>query len=703
MKNVNESHGDNIRGDSDDDIQVDLLHNMGHVYREVLKKINEGIILYTGDNSIVYANPVAINMLCRENNEMYGKNIHDFIDPGYRETFQRNSAMAACEGVDLDFLHSDGIKVPVRAVNSTMALDQDSLHLVSFSNMGEQAELKKTLRESGIKFRTLIEHSSEIIAVLDGDGNFEYCSESVMNMLGYSPYEIAGTTLFQYLHPDDANSLRDAYRERILKNDRNDLYHSELRLLDSRNNWRFVKTVFNTMLNDGLINGVLVNIRDVTDQRKAEKMANHLQFYDPLVTSLPNIGLLKNRLGVEIIKVKERSTDAIIAVITLDIDRFHNVNHLYGNNLGDLLLNKIGERLMNSFRDDDLVARFSGDIFVVLLSYVARAYDFMDIISKTKKIFAEPFYVNDAMISVTASFGLSIFPNDGDDADVLINNSSSAMHRAKKSGPGSYSLYDPVLQEEMTGSLQLEGELKKGLANDEFMLYYQPKYDGALNMAGAETLVRWSSVNRGIVYPGVFIPLLERSGMIVELGYRIMEMACRQCRAWEKRGAPVKISINISPVQFYDERLIPSIREIIGRTGVDPALLEFEITESAIMNNSGSLMGKLHEIRDMGIDIAMDDFGTGFSSLSNLMAYPIKTLKIDKSFVDKVPESHEGRVVVDMIISLAAKLGLNVVAEGIETEHQHVYLKENNCNIFQGYYYSRPVPAGEFEKIIFPE
>lgn len=272
------------------------------------------------------------------------------------------------------------------------------------------------------------------------------------------------------------------------------------------------------------------------------------------------------------------------------------------------------------------------------------------------------------------------------------------MYRAKEAGTGGYCLFDPKMHDELIYNLRLEEELKDAITKGEFEAFYQPKFDAMDRLSGAETLIRWRSPKRGLIPPGIFIPLVEKNGMIVDIGYIILRKACEQIRIWAGMGFSKRVAINFAPAQFKDPELLDTIEKIILETGVNREMVEFEITESGIIENSKEALMKLFKIRTLGIKIAMDDFGTGLSSLSNLIAYPIDVLKIDKSFVDKLPGNEEAKIVVNSIISLANNLGYEVVAEGIESSGQLEYLKEKKCEFFQGYYYSEPLTASDFEK-----
>ncbi len=687
MKNERERY--NVSGEN----------SSGNLPRELLRKITDGLILYEDMYGLLYANPSMVKKLGNNLIDIYGEDLMKFVAPEYREMM--NSLLSTPSGseCEIDILNTSGDRIPVKLKSDEIFINNDRIKLLTFKNNTETRKLRENLKESGKKFRTLIRKSSEIIGVIDSDGIIEYLSDSLEGIFGYSPYELIGRDFFENIHESDRKSVIKDFNKCIYSKN---LYVSSMfKYMHKENSWRHAEIIFSNLMQDNLINGIVFNLRDITDKKKAEDLAAHLQLHDFIVTKLPNIGYFKNRLQLELIKVNEREDTKLVGVMSIGLDRFKNINNLYGSETGDMLLNSIARRLRMSFRDDDVVARFGGDVFIILLTNIARDYDLKDIIQKTESIFAEPFTVKENEINVQVSIGFSLYPHDSDDADLLINNSQAAMYRVKENGGGSYSLFDYEMHEALINALQMELEMKFALRHDEFVSYYQPKFDREGNLVSIESLIRWNSEKRGMVSPGEFIPLVEKNGMIGDIGYLILRKACQQAMKWHERGYGIPMCVNVSPAQFKDPNLVDRVEEIISETGIKTELLEFEITESGIMENAREGLFKLFKIRSLGVKIAMDDFGTGLSSLSNLISYPIDVLKIDKSFVDKLPDNEEAKIVVNSIIDLSGNLGFKVVAEGIENEEQLKYLRERRCDMFQGFYFSKPLSAEDFEEKYF--
>jgi diguanylate cyclase (GGDEF)-like protein/PAS domain S-box-containing protein len=451
---------------------------------------------------------------------------------------------------------------------------------------------------------------------------------------------------------------------------------------------------------DGTVQNFVMAYEDITERKLAEEQAVYYSMYDRL-TGLPNKNMFINRTKLEIFKSSRKNKENVFAIICVGIDKFKYINDMHGTGVGDILLQKIASKLKNAFRHDDIVSRFDGDKFMILCSELASSDEVMNVVNKTYNVFLDPIEYMDGKFKLTSSIGVSIFPHDGSDADTLTKNSEAAMYMAKKQGTGTYKLFDHEKHAEIINLIRLENELLSALYYDQFVAYYQPKFDRDKIISGMEALIRWQSPERGMVSPAEFIPIAERNGLIVDIGYSILSIACEQHKAWLDAGfQPVKMSVNLSPYQFSQEDLIDSIGKILKEKNFDPRWLEFEITESGIMKNEGDSIARLNDLNAMGISISIDDFGTGYSSLSKLKSYPIQTLKIDKSFIDDIPGDSSSESIVISIIDLAHHLGYRVTAEGVETERQLAFLIEHGCDEFQGFYFSRPLPPEDFVKIL---
>jgi len=449
--------------------------------------------------------------------------------------------------------------------------------------------------------------------------------------------------------------------------------------------------------------------QDISDRRKAEEEIKQLAYYDA-ITGLPNRTLFKEHLKVAIKQANRNGTK--VAVMFLDLDNFKRINDSLGHEAGDQLLEEVSNRLTRSIRPSDLagserddghsLARLGGDEFTVMLSDISDIKHVGLIAERILASLNEPVMLAGNRVVVTSSIGISVFPEDGDCIDTLLKHADAAMYQVKYKGRNGVFFYDDDLRKQSQCRIQLEGELFKALEHDEMTLFYQPKVDSTSNKTvGFEALIRWIHPERGMVPPMDFISVAEDSGLIIPMGKWIIKTACLQHQAWCASGAePVVISVNISSHQFTDHSLVASVQEILAETGMNPAYLEFEITESILMHDADAAMRVLNELRAMGLKISIDDFGTGYSSMSYLKHFPIDVLKIDRSFIMDIPEDEQDATITKAIISLAKALDLAVVAEGVETKAQLQFLRDCECDQIQGYLFSPPVPPEKAGKLL---
>ena len=433
------------------------------------------------------------------------------------------------------------------------------------------------------------------------------------------------------------------------------------------------------------------------ERKRYQEQLEHQANYDAL-TGLPNRNLLHDRLRQSVFAQRYVRS---IGVVFLDIDHFKFVNDSLGHNTGDKLLQKVAERLTETVRDGDTVARLGGDEFILILNdqtgqeVIYRAMQ--RIISKV----AEPINVDGQELMVTCSAGISLYPQDGPDVDTLLKNADAAMYRAKEKGRNNVQFYTAEMNRQVNERLQTETSLRRALERDEFELYYQPRINvrsGAL--VSCEALLRWRHPERGLLLPEHFIALAEETGLIVPIGEWVLERACAQAQTWQKDGrAPIGVSVNLSMRQFRQEALANAVDDALRESRLDPRLLEMELTESLIMHDTEAAIRILLRLREIGVDISVDDFGTGHSSLSYLTKLPISALKIDQSFVQDIKGSgRDEGLVAQTIISLARNLKLKVVGEGVETQAQFEFLKKHDCDEVQGFHFAKPMPAPEFER-----
>ena len=451
---------------------------------------------------------------------------------------------------------------------------------------------------------------------------------------------------------------------------------------------------------DGKILRYEGTVQDITERRKAEEQVRYLAYYDAL-TGLPNRSLLQDRL-VNALASARRHREKV-ALLFMDLDRFKNINNSLGRSVGDLLLKQTAERLKKWSRDQDTVARLDGDEFVVVLNAVKDAADAAVAADRLMKAMSTEFTVQGHLLSVSCSLGISVFPDHGSDGEALIKNAEAAMYCAKDHGRNTLQFFTQDMNDRAMERLTLENGLRLALEREEFFLEYQPQVDLATGKTiGAEALLRWRHPELGLVPPGKFIPLAENSGLIIPIGEWVLKTACAQARQWQDEGiAPLTVAVNVSAVQFRQECFLQVIRNVLDETGLPPQYLELELTESLLLSSADVMLSELRQLKDMGLKLSIDDFGTGYSSLSYLRHLPVYKLKIDRSFVQAMTVDPDNAAITATIINMARTLNLKVIAEGVETEQQMLFLRAHNCDEVQGYYFSKPLAAGDFaEKVL---
>jgi diguanylate cyclase (GGDEF)-like protein len=450
---------------------------------------------------------------------------------------------------------------------------------------------------------------------------------------------------------------------------------------------------------DGQAEGAVIVFRDVSVAKAMAQEIAHTAEHDVL-TGLPNRVLLNDRISQAIAAAKRHSKQ--LAVLFLDIDGFKHINDSLGHPVGDKLLRSISQRLLECVRGGDTVSRQGGDEFVVLLSELTQPRGAAIMAGRMLQAVAASHSVDVHELHVTASIGVSVYPDDGLNAETLIKNADTAMYQAKENGRQSYQFFTPSMNARAVERQSIEECLRRALERQEFELHYQPKIDmqtGAIT--GAEALLRWTHPVRGRVPPADFIPIAEDCGLIVPIGNWVLRNACEQARAWAVAGLPaISMAVNVSAMEFRNVGFLEGLFRVLGESGLDPRLLELELTESVLMKRVEATAAILHAVRSSGVKVALDDFGTGYSSLSYLRRFPLDSLKIDRSFVQQLVGGSDEAAIVTAVISMARSLRLRVVAEGVETLQELEFLCAHQCDEVQGYYFSRPVPAAQFAQLL---
>ncbi|MCP4252431.1 MAG: EAL domain-containing protein [Candidatus Scalindua sp.] len=466
-----------------------------------------------------------------------------------------------------------------------------------------------------------------------------------------------------------------------------------------------VDYLFKPIDTDIIVSKVRVFVELYRQRKLIEKQTlslEQLAFYDPL-TRLPNRTLFFDRFTQALAHAKRGNN--IVALLSIDLDRFKKVNDSLGHDVGDLLLKEVSERFKGFLRGADTVARLGGDEFAIILSDNSTAYNVSIVAQKVIDTISEPFHLKDYTCSVGTSIGIAVYPSDGDDIEHLTKNADIAMYHAKDEGRNNYQFYSKDLNVNTIERLAFENELHKAIENKEFILYYQPVYEpNTKKIISMEALIRWQHPTRGLLQPDDFIPLSEETGYIKKIGAWVARQVCKQIKEWEKTGfEDIRVAINISAQQFSQKDGMDFITQIIKEEEISPGSLELELTESCLLENENNTAVTMQELKDFGIHHAIDDFGTGYSSLKFIKQLPINKIKIDRSFVKDITENKDDSAIVTAIISMAQSLQLKVVAEGVETEEQFNHLNSLGCDEIQGYFFSTPLPADEIEELMSEE
>jgi diguanylate cyclase (GGDEF)-like protein/PAS domain S-box-containing protein len=560
------------------------------------------------------------------------------------------------------------------------------------------------------RFQALVHHSSDLITLVGADLAITYQTPSITRLLGYAEDELIGTQLVDLTHPEDRLSLMAARAEAIAGAHGSTTSHLRLRHRDG--SYRHVQSIHTNLLDDPDVRAVVVTTRDVTAQKELEAQLQHNAFHDAL-TGLANRALFADRLDHALARTDRLA--APVAVLFVDLDDFKAVNDGAGHTAGDELLVAVADRLRGTLRPSDTIARLGGDEFAVLIEDSVEPGRPEAAAARLLAALAEPFDAaeNAAQVRITASVGIAMGAAGQHDAAELLRHADVAMYAAKAGGKGRSAAYEPEMDSAIIGQLRMKAELARAVELGEFIVYYQPTVELANGrLAGVEALVRWQHPERGLVPPMDFIPLAEQTGLIVPIGRYVLREACQQMRAWHTSyptNPPMTVSVNLSARELDEPGLVDSVRDVLVETGLDPAHLVLEITESLLLVDLPATVTILSALRALGVRLAIDDFGTGYSSLSYLENLPVDILKIDKSFVDRIGETPADipgledpnqSVMVSAISQLGHALHLDLVAEGIEQREQVSTLQGLACQYGQGYYFARPLTSGALAELL---
>lgn len=555
----------------------------------------------------------------------------------------------------------------------------------------QRLKMENSLRQAA----TVFENTSEGVIITDSEGIILAVNKAFARITGHPEEQLLGQPLSILAEfTEDTHLVREVARTLLDEGQWQGEAWNRRKNGELYAAWINISQVLNF---DGSLNHLVAVFSDITPLKHSQARLDHQAHHDPL-TDLPNRTLFEARLREALHAQQSLQSGSVGALLFIDLDRFKQINDSLGHPVGDILLKSASQRLCAVLRDIDTVARHGGDEFIVLLPSLHSEEDAASVANKLLGVFRKPFLAAGHEFFVSASIGISLFPSDANDVNSLIKHADAAMYRAKNQGRNRYAFYTRDLTANAHQRMEMENDMRRGLERNEFTLHYQPKFDiKTQQLNGMEALVRWHHPQRGMVEPDQFIALAEETGLIVELGKRILGLACMQLAEWRKKGLmPPRMAINVSGVQLVGNKLVSDIRHALEMYDLPASLLELEITEDFVMNQNREAIQLLDVFHGMGIHLSIDDFGTGYSSLAYLKEMPLDTLKIDRSFVSGLPGNHHDAAISQTIIVLAHNLGMSVVAEGVETAEQQAVLAEQGCDTVQGYHISPPLPADAF-------
>jgi diguanylate cyclase (GGDEF)-like protein/PAS domain S-box-containing protein len=674
-------------------------------YRGLLEAAPDAMVVVDQGGEIVLLNVQAEKQFGYRRDELIGQKVKNIIPEGFAERLIADGTRSAAEaqqigtGIELNGRRKDGSEFPIEIMLSPLESAEGILVTAAIRDISVRKAAEEHLAQMEGRYRGLLEAAPDAMVVVDQGGEIVLLNVQAEKQFGYRRDELIGQKVkniipkgfAERLIADALRSAEDALAQQI---------GTGIELNGRRKDGsEFPIEIMLSPLESA--EGVLVTaaIRDITTRKKAEALMIHSSEHD-FLTGLPNRMLLSDRVNQAIrmaIRHKRK-----VAVLFLDLDGFKHINDSLGHPTGDKLLQSVGKRLVDCVRGSDTVSRQGGDEFVVLLSEEEDSEDVSITAKRMLRAVAEAHFIDQHDLHITCSVGVSLYPDDGLNAETLIKNADTAMYQAKENGRQTYQYFKPAMNVRAVERQSLEESLRRALERQEFVVHYQPKVNLKTGrISGAEALLRWTHPTRGPVPPGQFIPVAEDCGLILPIGTWVLRQACQQAQAWVDAGLPLgTMAVNISAMQLRNESFLDGVFAILQDTRLDPRLLELELTESVLMKHAESTASILTALRERGVQVAVDDFGTGYSSLSYLRKFPIDALKIDQSFVGQITTVPDETIIVKAVIGLGRSLKLRVVAEGVETQEQLAFLQAHQCDEAQGYYFSRPVLPQLFAKLL---
>jgi diguanylate cyclase (GGDEF)-like protein/PAS domain S-box-containing protein len=651
-------------------------------------------LLTCRDGCITYLNQLALDMLgVGSLDEVVSRPFLDFIDPEFRPLAKArgnrliNGGLPSQSRVRQRIRRADGTAIDIEVITVPF---EDTLGRGTYSwavDVTEQVVAEKALQDSERRWRSLVENASDIIAVLDPDGTLRFTTPAAVRILGYAVGANDGRNFADFIHPDDmAHVITDMAT--VLESDGAQV-RTEFRVQRPDGGWAWLESIGTNRLSDAAVNGIVCNVRDVTDRRAAEDALRFQATHDSL-TGLPNRAALTDAIATR----SAVGPDEGAALLLLDLDGFKDINDGLGHDVGDRVLQAVGERLSARTRPDDLVSRLGGDEFAIWLTGPNARQNATTVASTLLQALAEPFELDGSSLMLAASIGIAYLPEHGTTPTILLQAADVAMYRAKEKGM-SWAIHNYDDLRERRHRLTVVSQLRRAIDEGVLEVHYQPQIELATGaILSVEALVRWGPQLGGPMMPDEFIPLAERTGLIRPLTEYVLRRSLAQCRRWRAEGFDMTVAVNLSATSLRDPTLVDTVRSALAEAGLPGSCLTLEITESGLADSSSAAIGLMTQLRQRGVRLSIDDLGIGYSSLSYLKRLPVNEVKIDKSFLLEMTDDRD-RAVIKSLVEVGHSLGLTVVAEGVETEEAAAFLTSLRCDLAQGYLYCRPQPAAD--------
>lgn len=677
--------------------------------RMTLKYASDAVFIFKRDGLIAYVNDSVLKLLGHSRKDLYNMTVFDLVPKDlqgiYRQGVRKILADNERHIMEIRLVKKDGSKIPME-LNAVLL--PDGRIYGSCRDITERKLAQRALQDTQANLQLLLDSVAEGIYGLDNEGGCTFVNAAFLRILGYGEAgEIVGKSMHELIHHTHVDGSPYLVKEcRVYQafRERQDIHVDDEVFWCRDGTAVAVEYWSHPIIKNGIVLGAVVTFLDITERKLAEQKIHQLAFFDAL-TGLPNRRLLMDRLS-QAFAVSDRN-NCYGALMFLDLDHFKALNDSRGHDVGDLLLIEVARRLQGCVREGDSVARLGGDEFVVVLELLSSnesqaVFQAEQVGEKIRAALNLPYQLNQYAHHTTPSIGIVLFKGHDESVDNLLKYADTAMYRAKDAGRNEIRFYDAGMQAALEAHVQLEGELRSALDKQQFRLYYQIQMNSQRRPIGAEVLLRWEHPERGLVSPLQFIPLAEETGLILPLGMWVLQTACAQLKIWQRDELTrdLVLAVNVSASQFLQRDFVAQVQRVLVESGAAPSRLKLELTESIVLKNVEDTIQRMYELKMLGVSFSMDDFGTGYSSLQYLKRLPLDEIKIDQSFVRDITTDPNDAAIVQTVIAMTEAMGLNVLAEGVETEAQLEFLDLRGCHAFQGYLFSKPVPLEAFEALL---